>query len=169
MTDKTDLNEQEKIILDLWEKGFTGQQIGEQLGKTRSSVLGKLNRLRKRGFVDYKAQANRLDKQKEDVKHIPANTNIKRSIAAKRSSVPFIFKTNGKDKYPPTFIKPTRLNNGDPVTLMELETGMCKYSVSEDMALQHMFCGRPIYKRAYCADHHKLCYVEPYIRQRQKS
>ena len=169
MPDIDDLNEQEKTILKLWEQGFTGQEIGHQIGKTRSAVLGKLNRLRKRGLIGYKVQITRVEHQKVSIKHKKPDAVIKKSIVDRPRLTPFVFKIKNRDRQPPVFTKPARVWNGNPVTLMELEFGMCKYSVSEDNASQHMFCGKPIYKRVYCEDHHKLCYIEPHHRKRNSA
>jgi len=169
MTDTPDLNEQEKMILDLWEKGFTGSQIGEQIGKTRSAVLGKLNRLRKQGFVDYKVQIKRVETQKKAANYKPIEKKLKPTIESRPGRVPFVFKIKNRDRQEPVFIKPTRIHNGEPVTLMELDMGMCKYAVSDETSPVHMFCGKDVYKRVYCEEHHKLCYIEPTSRQRYKS
>lgn len=169
MTATDDLNEQEKTILQLWEQGFTGQEIGDQIGKTRSAVLGKLNRLRKKGLIGYKVQDTRLENQKVSVKHKKPDAVIQKSTVGRNRLVPFVFKTKNRDRQPPVFTKPVRVWDGKPVTLMELESGMCKYPVGHDNELNHTFCGKSVHKRVYCEAHHKLCYIEPNHRKRNSA
>jgi hypothetical protein len=162
---KDDLNDQERLILEMWEQGATGSEIANQIGKTRSAVLGKLNRLRTKGFVGYKVSMQRIEAQKIKLgtKPPPKKVELKKKGTPKvLQKKGFVFSTNASRKrQEPLFIEPTPSKEGEPVTFMELEHWMCKYVVSGDRAADFKFCGQKAIKKRFCEQHHKLCYV-PY-------
>jgi DNA-binding CsgD family transcriptional regulator len=47
------LSKQELKIIELWEAGYTGQQIGKELSITRNAVMGKIYRLRRMAKLGY--------------------------------------------------------------------------------------------------------------------
>jgi hypothetical protein len=165
--DRDDLNDQERLILEMWADGATGTEIANQIGKTRSAVLGKLNRLRIKGFVGYKVSKMRIEAQKIKLgtKKPPPPTKkktIKTQLNSKAIKKNFVFSMKAdRKRQEPVFIEPTPSKEGDPVTFMQLEHWMCKYVVSGDRAADFKFCGQKAVKKRFCEQHHKLCYV-PY-------
>ena len=169
---KVDLNDQERLILEMWEQGATGTEIANQIGKTRSAVLGKLNRLRMKGFVGYKVSKLRIEAQKIKLGTKPPPQPKKEPLKKKGS--PKAIQKNGfvfsmkadRKRQKPVFIEPTPSKEGQPVTFMELEHWMCKYVVSGAKASEFLFCGQKAVKKRFCEQHHKLCYV-PYEKSRR--
>lgn len=163
--DRDDLNDQERLILEMWEQGATGTEIGNQIGKTRSAVLGKLNRLRNKGLVGYKVSMQRIESQKIKLgtAQPPAKSSVKKAgtpkVVQKKG---FVFSMNAdRKRQKPVFIEPTPSKEGEPVTFMQLEQWMCRYVVSGERASEFKFCGQKAVKKRFCEQHHKLCYV-PY-------
>lgn len=160
---RDDLNDQERLILEMWEQGASGTEIGVHLNKTRSAVLGKLNRLRIKGYVGYKVSTARIEAQKIKLnvktppkKELNAKAGTPKAIIKK----PFTFSlAANRQKQKPVFIAPTPSQEGEPVDFMRLQSGMCKYVVSGDKASDFLFCGQKSVKRQYCEQHYKLCYI----------
>lgn len=164
MKDRDNLNDQERLILEMWEQGASGTEIGIQIGKTRSAVLGKLNRLRAKGYVGYKVSLMRIEAQKEkEAKKAPP---IKPKAGQKPKTF-VISKSIARKRQKPIFIEPTPSKEGDPVTFMQLEHWMCKYVVSGAKASEFLFCGQKASKKSFCELHHKLCYV-PYDKNKKE-
>jgi hypothetical protein len=161
--DRDDLNDQERLILEMWEQGATGSEIANQIGKTRSAVLGKLNRLRTKGFVGYKVSMQRIESQKIKLGTKPPPKPKKEPLAKK----PFVFsRSAARKREEPIFIEPTPSKEGDPVIFMQLEQWMCRYVVSGERASEFKFCGQKAVKKRFCEQHHKLCYI-PYEKTRR--
>lgn len=162
---RDDLSDQDRLILEMWEQGASGTEIGIRLGKTRSAILGKLNRLRAKGYVGYKVSKSRIEsiKDRDGIKPIHVAKKLKKNLTI------FRFNRKLKDKMNPTFIEPTPSKEGDPVPFMQLEHWMCKYVVSGQKTAEFMFCGQPATKRRYCEQHYALCYMPSDKQKREKN
>jgi hypothetical protein len=139
------LTDKDKEMLNLWDQGASSSEVANHFGITRNAVMGRLNRLRKAGFVGYKTTvppiyrvSKKTDKQER--------SEIKEIVSEKRKQL----------KYETGF------------TLMELEFGMCRYPTRELNPREYFFCGQPTWKGSYCEEHHNICLYPAEKRERSK-
>jgi hypothetical protein len=79
---RTEMNDAEIAILDLWKAGLSASQTGKKLGKTKNAVIGAIYRLRKRGVDVSRAESNVLAMRPPRMKRIAAPVERDRSIMA---------------------------------------------------------------------------------------
>jgi hypothetical protein len=149
-----DVTEEEKQkIVDLWEQGMTGKEIGEIFGVSRCSILGLINRMRNNGY-EFKRPFERNRSIRENI------------IKAKKEKIFMVPKAHKKPKVikPPKTTKPPKLiiKKEKPIDtstdIMGLKSNSCRYPISPDDAVTMMFCGRPQEHGSYCKEHGAICY-----------
>ena len=143
---KTELSDKDKLIIERWEQGFTGSDIGNEFGMTRNAVMGKLARLRKLGLVTYKMNAKISLK---DVK--PKKLKLVKTF----NSYPKMF----RGRLPPTPLPKMLPVKGKPIKFLDLKPFTCRYIVNDGKPSEFMFCGKPKMIRSYCDEHARLCYM----------
>jgi len=144
-------------IIKLWNDGLTATQIGERFGTTRSSILGKISRLRAKGALIERRAA-------------PTQAKIGRGSGKPRKAL--------QRKEPPDqlrfeiFFAPTppiaeiepepveMLFSGTGVDLFTLKRTQCHYIIGREDDT-HMYCGAPSFRRSMCREHHARCYYTP--------
>lgn len=141
------MNEIQKRIQKLWEKGWTSTEIGNDLGMTRNAVMGQLYRMRMAG-----AKLRGKPSTKEKVVPLPKPIGMKKFI--RRAPAPK--KLTQEEIVALTNPKP----NGKPVKLVDLNPLSCRYIVSGYLPKEYMFCNE-VKKEdsSYCLYHHYKCYV----------
>jgi hypothetical protein len=154
------LTQEEMKIIKLWESGYSGTQIGIELGVTRNTVMGKIYRLRRWSLMSY---GHEKMKSRPDIKvALP-------SEKPKKAKIPQKYVQPGKKRNAwvptpdPSVVKPSA--NG--LTFWQLKTGMCRYSTSGDSLETYRFCCEPAVKMSYCADHYNICFVPPGPKKRR--
>lgn len=145
---KIEITDQEKIIIELWEKDYSGAQIAKELCMTRGAVMGKIARLRKRNLVAYKMSA------KVVLKGVKSNTLKK---VKEFNAYPRMF----RGKLPPTPLPEMPPIKDKPIGFFELTPFTCRYIVNDGKPSQFLFCDKPKVIRSYCDEHAKLCYLPP--------
>jgi hypothetical protein len=146
--------EAEQLIIDLWDKNYTGYQIAVALKTTRSAILGKISRMRRRGITFKRAYDP--TRSKKNAKTLPStklppikvNNQVLKMVKPEPAPKPVVVIKEPVPKY-----------TGKPISVMELTPNTCKYSVSGNRASDYMFCGGPIHKRSFCKEHYGLCYT----------
>ena len=149
---KTELSDRDKLIIELWEKEYTGEQIAKELCVTRNTVMGRLARFRKQGLVAYKMNAKIALK---DVK----------SKSLKRIKIFNAHPRMFRGRLPPTPLPELPPIKDKPVKFMDLTPFSCRFIVNEGKASEFLFCGKPKMIRSYCEDHAKLCYLPPKVKE----
>jgi hypothetical protein len=147
-------SEGEQLIIDLWDKNYSGYQIAVALKTTRSAILGKISRMRRRGITFKRAydptrakkNANTLPSTK--LPPIKVNNQVLKMVKPEPPPKPVVVIEEPVPKY-----------TGKPIPIMELTNSRCKYSVSGKQPKDFLFCGGPTYKRSYCKHHFEVCYV----------
>ena len=147
-------SEGENLIIELWDKGFSGYQIAVALKTTRSAILGKISRMRRKGITFERAY--NPAKVKGKVKP-PTPVNLSPITVTVQAL---------KIKKPEPMPKPIVIiipepppYDGKPLTIMEVTNDTCKYSVSGTQPKDYLFCGGPVHKRSLCKAHYSLCYA----------
>jgi hypothetical protein len=141
-----ELTNKDKEMLEMWAKGVTSGELASHFKVTRNAIMGRLNRLRKAGFVDYKKQAPLA---KQPVKKISMTTVVLGRKQEREFLQDFFQK------------KEQARQHRENITLMELKHDSCRYVTSGEKASEYRFCGKKIWEKSYCEDHHKLCMVPP--------
>lgn len=132
-------NNIDQIIIEMWEQGKSGGEIANELGVTRSSVMGRIYRLREAKKIKYRAQKILI---KSD-----------RIVRTKNKSKPY--------KKIRIFVPADQIistpNTG--VSILDLHFWSCRYVVGDPkMPLEKIYCGQVADKHSYCKDHKQLCY-----------
>lgn len=125
-----------KRIIELWELGKSGSEIGDELGITRNSVIGAIYRLRKQGHI--------LSSHENSAKN-PINAQ------KNREKSPVIEKIK---ESPPIPQKP-RVKG---MTMSELKYYSCRYILEEGNYDTTRYCGERVERCSYCPEHYSLCY-----------
>lgn len=120
----------------MWEQGTASSELAKHFGVTRNAIMGRLNRLRKAGFVGYKTDMP------------PINRVSKKTAVEKKEELRNFFQKKEEAK-----------QYKENVTLMELRIDSCRFSVSGERAPDFRFCGKKVWGNSYCEEHYKLCYI----------
>jgi len=136
----------EKLVIELWNKGLTGLQIARELKTTRSAILGKIARLRRNGVV---FERQHTPREKANKEFVPKRSRARPpSLAVIPKVAPVL---------PVSKPKPAGYM-GQSIPFKKITNKTCKYSVSGDIPEDFLFCGDPVYKKSFCEHHYKLCY-----------
>lgn len=126
--------------------GLSYTLIGQEIGVTRSAVIGKANRL---GLCSKTRRNIPIQKKKRNKRPrtsgLAAMTPGQRAQRLDRLKVRKLFKTESK---PSTFC-----------TLMELTIDRCRWPIGEPSSLDFGYCGGVREVGAYCAAHAQIAYV----------
>lgn len=139
----------DKEIIKLWDRGLTATEIGHQIGKTRSAVLGRISRLRASGVeIERRASAAKPPKTKR--------TKPRKVHPEQR--VQYILPFDPEPIIEAVEPKPLVIDARSLVSLFDLKQNACHYIAdrSDDGAL---YCAQPSYRRQMCRAHYDLCYI----------
>ena len=157
--------EQDKLLIDLWQAGTVGAVIAAQLGKTRSAIMGRINRLRAKGHVlrevvRFTPEEAQKRKQERDAKRYRANrpyaqpyTPVKKQPKVLVSDA--VLRALEIPVIPEKPVTADEVPYRDPCEITDLRFFSCRYIVGERPTL---YCNKIIHKHSYCEDHFKLCY-----------
>lgn len=155
-------DEEEALIIRLWKERKTGSQIGAAVGRTRNAIMGKLNRLRAKGVIDFLPEGEARFKPRAFVSAPAPKPKKAPSLAV----VPSLSERPEKVNNPPLeritslFVPPQPAPKPmDPIKFIDLKNMSCRYVVSGKRPENFLFCGREKKRGAYCAEHGALSYV----------
>ena len=145
--------EEKQMVIDLWERGMTGKEIGEQFGVTRCAILGLINRLRNNGY-EFKRPFERNRAIRENI------IKVKKVKAIKAAKAPKVAKEPKKPKAakPPKIIVKEEPQVDMSTDIMGLKINSCRYPISADDVSPMIFCGKPQDHGSYCKEHGAICY-----------
>jgi len=142
-------DERTAILVDLWKAGLSCGRIAAELGDgaTRNSVIGKVHRLK----LPRRLTSDRFPTRK------PGERGPDRKL---RMTKPRRIALGQPADLPPIKISQQKpqgeawepITGFEPVSLLDLEAGQCKWPVGKDSP--HHFCGAPATHRHYCEHHH---------------
>jgi hypothetical protein len=146
------LTAQDQSIIDLWQRGNSAQQIADKFGVTKNTIVGKVTRLRDRGYDLRKREPP------EQVVAVARRTSVPKPVIPWVPAAPVNPITETKTAH---VIGSKRL--------MDLGIDDCRYIINDGQISSFLFCGEPKAGKTYCAAHHKLCYVKPPARTKGKT
>ena len=137
-------------LKQLWAEGFSATEIGQDMGKTRNAVLGKVFRLRREGHEFKERQVysppNSGPKGRSRVR--PQPTTKKR----KYKKLPDEYQANAYDP------------QSGGVEFMDRGKRQCAYITSGDREYPTMCCGVAVVEGAsWCPKHYEICFREPMV------
>jgi hypothetical protein len=131
-------------IADLWQENATAQKIADQVGITKNAVIGRITRLRDKGYDLRKRE------HPAKVEAMPKRTSIPKPVILWVPEPPV-----------DPITEPKIAHVMGPKGIMDLKMDDCRYIINDGPAPLFLFCGDPKAGKTYCAAHHKLCYVRP--------
>lgn len=151
--------DEDKQLIDMWQNGAVGPAIARALGKTRGSIMGRINRLRQAGTVlqerprvksensrDAKRARDREAKRRLALVRKPQPKVLVKAAVLRALEMPVIQEVPlTADEVPYT----------NPCEIMDLRFFSCRYIVREKPTL---YCNNIIHKHSYCEHHFRLCY-----------
>lgn len=145
-------------LKELWEAGKTGGEIAEAFGTTRSAIMGRVHRLRKRGVI--LAERPAIKRTKEQVEAA--------RLSSKVVTMPFVMPKYSAKQKPARkkepepvkevleFVAPEPAKKRGPKTILTLGAFDCRW-----IRPDKKYCGE-LAKSArtpWCEEHYKLVYV----------
>jgi GcrA cell cycle regulator len=149
--------ESEKLTV-LWDKGYSASYIGAVLKKSRNAIIGKINRLKEKGYISQKAPRAKRSISATVKKEKPP-TKIAR--IPKKTEVIVKIKPKLEPKKLPE--NPFIVLGVKPVKFSKLKRNKCKYVINDGHPSDYLFCnadtdtGKP-----FCDYHHSICYTRAY-------
>lgn len=138
------------ILRELWPTDTSATEIGERCGKTKRAVIGKADRLN----LGEKLQRNL---------HKPRPNARKKIVPTADSQLPVEPETDEDDddfglpKF--SVVMSTDADPDFPVTLEELEHGMCRWPIGDSLSEDIRFCGQPSKGKPFCDCHDAKAYT----------
>lgn len=136
------LTAQDQSIIDLWQENVSAQEIADKFGVTKNTIVGKVTRLRNRGYD------LRMRKPPEKVVAVARRTSVPKPV------IPWVPAPTVN-----SISEPKTAHVNRPKGIMDLGIDDCRYIISGDTASSYLFCGEAKSSRVYCAAHHKICYT----------
>ena len=149
----------EDKLIAMWKEGIKGAVIAATLGKSRSTILGKVHRMRNYGLLDYrdepKQRALEAARKREKEEARPkASRGGKRVMQFNPPPMPKIEPIVAPSKAPEIPFDP----NKDYPTITNLTLRMCRHVMTEDTSVNALYCGDPVHRLSYCKGHHARFY-----------
>ena len=146
------LTKEEAKIINLWELGYSGTQIAQELGTTRNAVMGKIFRLRRKAQMIYghDKMKNRAVLEVEVPQAKPKKAKVPK-MPPKHKVVRNAWKPTPD---PSKVLKPTK-----GVSFWDLSFGGCRYPVGGEKLSDMIFCDALATKGSFCAEHYAICFV----------
>ena len=148
--------EQTEMMVKLYNERWTFGQIAERIGTTRSSVAGKISRMKKIGLIEHNGYI-------KPISSIRRHARARPSPPVASAVAPATTHGSGRVASPAVAeiprARPTHETYG-PVSFWDARPNHCRWIVSNDNE-DLMFCGEMIEKRSYCLGHANIAYVPP--------
>lgn len=146
-----------------WEKGSTGSQIGDMIGKTRNAVIGKANRL------GLEARAPRNGVQGPFLKDLRKEDRPPRKRNPRVPTTAMAIIINRKAAAPRHFPAAVPLTTKAPIGIMELNEGTCHAIVGRGANGLAVYCGDFTFaEKPFCEGHCAMYYEPPNSRRRHR-
>jgi len=140
-------------MLRMWEKNKTAKQIGDELGVTKNTVIGRVTRARMAGVQLKRASLIRRG-VRERTPPVVKNRRIIREFKLRCEPLPIL-----------EIITPEQHKRS--ISILQLKSKSCRYILNDDPS-HAIYCGAPKEKNSYCCKHYLLCYHEPSAGPRKK-
>ena len=144
--------EHETTVVKHWEQGLSAAKIAIELSRilgtsvTRNMVMGKVDRLRKDGLLGAR------DETIQTIK-LPRVMNNPRSPRPRKQYCPQVAK-------PKLVCRTVELPKPDPlhIPMEALTQNTCTWSFGDPRDEDFNYCGLPVERRSFCAQHAALAY-----------
>lgn len=153
--------EEELLIIKMWKERATGSEIGAALGRSRNSIMGKLNRLRAKGVITLLPEGEARFKPKNKEQSPPPV--VKKKVPSMPKMPPLKTKADLGEPKPLESLftaPPVKEEKRQPIKFSALKPRSCRYVVSGKWPEDFLFCGKTKTQAAYCDEHAKISYVK---------
>lgn len=151
------MDDYEKKIIELWNKGYSTAMIAAEVGKTKNMICGKVFRMREKGFdLSPRAEITKIKTEtgKEKVAH--------RRLTMDQPLLGLVFKKKTEERVKPVvIIKDPPSAKPRNIKFKNLTSKSCRYVVNDGRPENFIFCGAPKERGPYCEAHALICYVQP--------
>lgn len=144
-------------LRELWPTHSAGW-IGVKMGKTRSAVIGKANRmgLREKPRYEPKIGLVRRGNGEAQVLTRPARQSQPRGMAEES-----VIRNIMRERPAATELPPDASECA--VSLMRIGEHQCRYPISGVPGPEFMFCGAPVVgEQSWCRRHFRICHAQGY-------
>lgn len=146
-------DERVELLRKRWSEGHSGSVIGDELGVSRCSVLGKAFRL---GLPSRNPSVRAHSKRRTKASKSPWFKQMAERPEAPKREPKRTYKI-GPDPWTPRDVE--EIPEADRVSLLDLTDKHCRYPFGEGRDIA--FCGRDrVPGVSYCASHARTCYTE---------
>jgi hypothetical protein len=149
----------EDKLISMWKQGIKGAVIAAMLGKSRSTILGKVHRMRNYGILEYRDEplrraAEAVRKREKETARPKAPQGGKRIAQFNPPPRPMVEPIVAPSKAPEIPFDP----NKDYPKIGVLTRTMCRHIMTADTSLDALYCGDRVHRLSYCKGHHARFY-----------
>jgi hypothetical protein len=147
MIDQDPINQK---IIAMWNENYTSGEISSILKISRSSVMGRVTRMREKGI---------------ELRSIKKKTVLKRAIKRQvKTTMGWVTRKYIKpDKTPDIALDQLFLDVEIPqqrIDIMQLTPRSCRYIIETKSARGAIYCGSTTQYKSYCKKHADMCYKQ---------
>jgi hypothetical protein len=165
------MNDKVNEMIGLWSQGLTGAEIAKRLGVTRSSILGKIHRMREAGKLDVRISDQRVRAIRAETRRLEAErlANLPPPVEnaiyqIEDKAIPLAMvnvEPVGEIAMPIVCEEPPEPEPVRAIPFEKLTSKSCRFIINAGNPADFLFCGRTKVGRSYCDEHMKLCYLPP--------
>jgi hypothetical protein len=150
---------EEQKLITMWKAGDKGGVIAAALGRTRSTILGKVHRMRKYGLLEYRDEPLRRAaeaeyKRQKEAARPKAPQGGKRIAQFNPPPRPMVEPIVAPSKAPEVPFDPSK----DYPKIGALTRTMCRHIMTADTSCDALYCGDRVHRLSYCKGHHARFY-----------
>lgn len=149
----------EDKLISMWKQGIKGAVIAAMLGKSRSTILGKVHRMRNYGILEYRDEplrraAEAVRKREKEADRPKASRGGQRTMQFNPPPRIMVEPIVAPSKAPEIPFDPAK----DYPKIGVLTRTMCRHIMTADTSTNALYCGDPVHRLSYCKGHHARFY-----------
>jgi hypothetical protein len=149
------------LLIEKWDTGLTGTEIGILIGKSRNAIIGKAYRLKLKRRAP---SGNRLPRRDPNIPKPP-----RKRWRPKFEEVTEMVLTPKKAVPPRFYPAATPIARGQPISIMALNSSTCHAIVGRGADGLAVYCGDFTFlDKPYCEGHYAMYYQPPNARSHRR-
>jgi len=157
MSKVSDLSDRQNKIMNMWKAGSSSYKIAEELGVTRSSVMGIVYRLIKRGLCTHKNSPKPRENSPKPRENSPKprenSTKPRENSTKPKTTLSVAPKENVEELFTPIMVG-TELDFSGWKSILEINGSQCRWVDNK------LFCALPGFSndKPWCSKHYSMVY-----------